>query len=111
MVKGVHTNKSRGGGQNLNCKFKTFGFLDTLKVHIQSNYLANTTLSLLQTKLAGKNSELIFFPLHFSVLDLKSVIDLSSRGVGVPPLPLPPVYHLAYIFLESHVNLKNASTA
>ena len=25
---------SWGRGQNLNCKFKTFGFLDTLKVHI-----------------------------------------------------------------------------
>ena len=28
-IKGVHRNKSRGGG-NLNCKFKTFGFLDSL---------------------------------------------------------------------------------
>ena len=27
---------SRGGAANLNCKFKTFGFLDTLKVHIHS---------------------------------------------------------------------------
>ena len=45
-----------GGGRNLNCKLKTFDFLTTLKVHIQSNYLATTTLSLLQTKLAEKNS-------------------------------------------------------
>ena len=51
-TKGVYRNKSGGGGQNLNCKFKTFGFLDTLKVHIQSNYLTSTTLSLLQTELA-----------------------------------------------------------
>ena len=78
--KGVYINKSRGGkyakrniispplrssqgGQNLNCKFKTFGFLDdldTLKVHIQSSYLASTTLSLLQTKIAEKNTKLIF---------------------------------------------------
>ena len=41
-----------GGRPNMNGKFKTFGFLDTLKVHIQSNYLTSTTLSLLQTKLA-----------------------------------------------------------
>jgi len=33
-------------------KFKAFGFLDTLKVHIQSNYLENTALSLLHTKLS-----------------------------------------------------------
>ena len=31
------------------CKFKTFGFLETLKVQIQSKYLASTALSLLQT--------------------------------------------------------------
>ena len=53
--KGVYRNKSRGrqdmreaqggGGQNLNRKFKTLGFLDTLKVHIQSNYLTDTTFS------------------------------------------------------------------
>ena len=42
------------GGPNLNCKLKTFGFLDTLKVYIQSNYLSSTTLSLLPTKLAEK---------------------------------------------------------
>ena len=29
-----------GWGQNLNCKFKTFALLDTLKLHIKSNYLA-----------------------------------------------------------------------
>ena len=55
-----------GGGQNLNCKLKTFGFLVTLKVHIQSNYLAGTTLSLLQTKLAEK--KLMFFTLQFQIL-------------------------------------------
>ena len=37
--------KRKGGGQNLNRKFKTLGFLDTLKVHIQSNYLTDTTFS------------------------------------------------------------------
>ena len=26
-----------GGAQNLNCKFKAFGFFDTLKVNIQFN--------------------------------------------------------------------------
>ena len=30
-------------GEDLNCKFKTFGFLDSLKVHIQSNYITSTT--------------------------------------------------------------------
>ena len=30
-----------GRGQNLNNKFKTFDFLDTLKVHIRSNYLTS----------------------------------------------------------------------
>ena len=53
-IKGVERNNSRGGGQicalgapkgeggrqNLNCELETFGFLDTLKVHIQSTYLS-----------------------------------------------------------------------
>ena len=52
QLQGVNRNKSRGG-QNLNGKFKTFGFLDiwhkykdALKVHIQFNYLACTILYL-----------------------------------------------------------------
>jgi len=73
------------GGQTLNCKFKTFGFLDTLMVHIQSNYLASTTLSRLQTKLAEKKANKFFYVLHFSVSDLKSVLAVSSRGGGTPP--------------------------
>ena len=42
----------RGGGQNLNCKFKTFDFLNHAclryfkGIHIQSNYLACTILNL-----------------------------------------------------------------
>ena len=40
----------RGGGQNFNCKFKTFDFLDIrhkyIKVHIQSNFLYYTILYL-----------------------------------------------------------------
>ena len=42
--KGVHRNKCGGGafGQNLTCKFKTFDLLDTLKVHIQSNWELKT---------------------------------------------------------------------
>ena len=76
-----------GGGANMNCKFKTFGFLDTVKVRIiQSNYLTNNTLSLLQTKLAEKNSELIL--LQSSVSDLKGQIE-----GGTAPCP-PPVYAL-----------------
>ena len=78
-AKGVYRNMSKGGrGQNLNCKFKTFGFLDTLNVHIQSNYLTSTTLSLIQTKLAGKNCKLIFYVLHSSVSNFKSVIALRK---------------------------------
>ena len=46
-------------GQNFNCKLKTFGLLDTLKVHMQSIY-PTSTLSLLQTKIAEKNTKLIF---------------------------------------------------
>ena len=58
------------GGPNLNCKLKTFGFLDTLKVYIQSNYLSSTTLSLLPTKLAEKKQQtycFMFFTLHFQI--------------------------------------------
>ena len=57
-------------GEKFYCKFKTFDFLDTLKGHIQSNYHANNTLSLLQTKLGEKNSKLTFYALHSSVSDL-----------------------------------------
>ena len=39
------TQELLGGGQTLNCKLKTFCFLDTLKVHVQSKTLASTTLS------------------------------------------------------------------
>ena len=70
IAKSVHRNKYGGWGQtyiyiyellgeegnSLNCKFKTFGILDTSKVRIQSNYLASTTLFLLQTKLADKKT-------------------------------------------------------
>ena len=66
----VYTEINIGGG-DLNCKFKTFGFFDTLKVHIQSNHIASATLSLLQTKLTEKNSKLIFFmffTLQFQIL-------------------------------------------
>ena len=42
-----------GGGQNANCKFKTFGLLNTLKVQIQSSYTLQVLLYL-QTKLAEK---------------------------------------------------------
>ena len=49
----AYTEINLGGGQNLNGKFKTFGFLDiwhkykdALKVHIQFNYLACTILYL-----------------------------------------------------------------
>ena len=48
---------------------------------IQSNYLTRTTLSFHQTKLAKKTQQInVFNTLHSSVLDLKSVIALSSKG-------------------------------
>ena len=56
--------------QNLNCKCITFGFLDTLKVHIQANYLVSTTLSLLQIKLVEKKQQTNFFMLLTSVYSL-----------------------------------------
>ena len=104
-TKGVHRNISSGGpnmreakffcppqgtprgGANMNCKFKTFGFLDTVKVRIiQSNYLTNNTLSLLQTKLAEKNSELIL--LQSSVSDLKGQIEGGTAPCPPPCTPL-----------------------
>ena len=45
--------RSSWGGQNANCKFKTFGLLNTLKVQIQSSYTLQVLLYL-QTKLAEK---------------------------------------------------------
>ena len=53
--------RSSKGGAHLNCKFIIFGFLDTLKVHIQSNYLTSPTMSLLQTKPPGKKTTNYFF--------------------------------------------------
>ena len=47
----------RVGGKIATFKSKTFGFLDTLKEHIQSNNLGSNTLSLLQTKLAEKTAK------------------------------------------------------
>ena len=72
--KGVYRINLGGGDnmrkpQNLNCKFKKFGFLDILKAHIQSNYLTRTTLSYLQTKLAEKKQETNF--IMFSILQLQ----------------------------------------
>ena len=58
-------------GQHLYFKFKTFGFLHTLKVHIQSNYLAITS---------RKNSKIIYFcSSHFSFRCKKSY---SSEFLG-----------------------------
>ena len=79
---------SRGGGHNLNRKFKTFGFLDTLKVHIDYT---------VQLPSERKQQICVFNTLHFSVSDLKSVIALSSNidlGRGTRPLAPPPVYAL-----------------
>ena len=78
-IKGVHRKKSRGlpicvkrkksppppgapmgGGQNLNCKFKTFGFIDTLKLHkLQANTLQYCIS--LSNKTRRKNQQTIQF--------------------------------------------------
>ena len=49
---------------------------------MKSNYLASTTLSLLQTKLAEETANKFFYALHSSVLDLKSVTAQISWGGG-----------------------------
>ena len=90
----------QGGGlkfarsaKNLNCKFKTFGILDTLKVHIQSNYPTSSTLSLLQTKLAEKkNYFFMFFTLQFQILNC----DRFTGLWGHCPLAPPPLYALPH---------------
>ena len=66
--------KSFWGGANLNRKFKTLDFLDTLKVYtIQSNYHTRTTLSLHQTKLAEKKQQInVFNTLKFQILNCDS---------------------------------------
>ena len=58
--------------------------MDTLKVHIQSNYLTINSLSLIQTKLAEKKTAnyLFYYALHSSVSDLKSVIALSLQDTA-----------------------------
>ena len=49
-----------GGGQNLNCKFKTFGFIDTLKLHkLQANTLQYCIS--LSNKTRRKNQQTIQF--------------------------------------------------
>ena len=61
----------KGGGQNLNCKFKTFGFLDTVKVH--TNYHTSTTFYLIQTRLAKKQqSNFLCSSLFSFILKVKS---------------------------------------
>ena len=69
-----------GGGQNLNCKFKTFGFIDTLKLHkLQANTLQ--LLLYLSFKQNQKKKSA-----NYSVSGLKSVIALSSGGWGLQVL-------------------------
>ena len=96
-TKGVHRNKSKGGGQknfptprssynggeqNLNCKLKTFGFLDSVHtVQLPNKYYFISPSNKTSRK---KNRKLIFYVLYSSVSDFKSEIALSSRG-GTPP--------------------------
>ena len=92
--------------QNLNCKFETCGFLDNLKVHIQSNYLTSTTLSLLQTKLAEKTANKFLCSSLFSFKFKNSVkAPIFVLGGATPhpgyrswgTAPCPPVYALALL--------------
>ena len=63
---------------------------------VESLMNKSTTLSLLQTKLAEKKTaNYLFYVLHSSVSDLKSVIALSSRGGGTSP---PCVRHWINIY-------------
>ena len=67
---------SRGGGANLNRKFKTFDFLDTLKdLHTYTIYIPNTIQGLLYLSIKQnkqKKSKLMFLILFtLIVLDLK----------------------------------------
>ena len=82
---------SREGGQNLNCKFKTFGFLDTLKVHVQlpfKDYLISPW-----DKTRRKKQQInLFNTLQFQFQIWKVMIAL--RGMGHCP-PLYCVYALA----------------
>ena len=77
-----------GRGGNLNCKFKTIGFLDTLKVYSPITLQVLLYLSFkqnLQKKLQAN-------VLHSAVSDFKSVKALSSRrGHCPPPLYTPLV--------------------
>ena len=81
-----------GGGQNANCKFKTFGLLNTLKVQIQSSYFTSTTLS--SNKTSRKISRLIFLCSLLFRFRFKSVIALISEGGGkAPPLQVKGALH------------------
>ena len=94
------------GGQTLNCKLKTFCFLDTLKVHVQSKTLASTTLSLLQTKLAEKNSKLIFMllPLQFQIWKVTKLWVLQFTGLWGALPPSSPVYGLNYLMTYNQMS-------
>ena len=70
------------GRYNLNRKFKTFGFLDTLKVHIYYKYTVQLPCKDYfispSNKTSRKKQQInVFNTLHSSDSDLKSVIALS----------------------------------
>ena len=74
------------GGHNLNHKFKTFGFLDTLKVHIHYTVQLPCKYYFISpsNKTSRKKQQInVFNTLHSSVSDLKYVTALSPRP---PPL-------------------------
>ena len=72
--------------QCFNCKFKTFGFLNTLKVNIQYNYLASKLLNSPSNKTSRKKQQTYFFML-FALFRFKSVMHCRVLGRGHWPLP------------------------
>ena len=55
------------GGARLNYKFKTFGFLYTSNVHIQSNYLTCTNFSPSNKQTSRKKTANFFYVIQFQI--------------------------------------------
>ena len=77
-IEGVYRNKC-GGGQNMRKALKNLHF--TVQLPYKDYFISPSN------KTSRKKQQIIFLnTLHYSVLDLKSVTALSSRGGYVPPL-------------------------
>ena len=85
-----------GGRQNFNCKFKTFGFLDTLKVHTkQYTYTVQLPCKYYfispSNKTSRKKQQTIFFKffaLQFQILKVWNLWALGGVLPFCPPLVL-----------------------